>query len=93
MKEVFLVLQNVDFTEGRGPMRNHSVWNTWEDANSFIMDRYGIMGTEQHLYKEGFLTDSKKGQWYYNGYEIRKVPVFEAYDKNDFDPNGNIKGI
>ena len=67
--QVFVVLKNADFTEGRGPMLFHKVFATKKAAHDYIMDQEGIYGSKQGVSSYG-----------YNGYNIREVDVIESYD-------------
>lgn len=75
MKPVFIVLKNADFTEGRGPMRFHSVWGNWEDADHYVMNQCGIFGSPQYLDKR--LSKPSEGRWSYNGYDITQTYLIE----------------
>lgn len=69
MKEVFIVNKNSDFTEGRGPMIFHSVYDTFEAADKYIMGNGGIYGSKQGLESQ------RDNSWSYNGYDIHRVPL------------------
>ena len=75
MKNIYVVLKNADFTEGRGPMLFDSVWENGDDAINYVSDQPGIYGSKQHieLNKYGFYA-------YANGYQIKEIPLFETYE-------------
>ena len=59
-------MKNADFTEGRGPMLFHSVYDTFEAAEYFILNQDGIYGSKQG--PSGYGDNEKRKS--YNGYEI-----------------------
>jgi hypothetical protein len=69
---IYCVLMNADFTEGRGPMLLHKVFDTRDAAHRYIMSQAGIFGSEQKYDKK---YDS------YNGYDIKELPVYTEADK------------
>lgn len=79
MTEVYVILKNADFTEGRGPMLLHRVCDTFDVAEAYVMAQSGIFGSEQGLSKY----QSPIDEWNYNGYSIRKCNVFT---ENDYSP-------
>lgn len=77
MTDVFIVQKNADFTEGRGPMCLHLVFETYKDAYDYIQDQDGIYGSAQ--YKEPYSYYTKQVEpvthWSFNGYDITQVKV------------------
>lgn len=62
--QVAIVLKNADFTEGRGPMVLHKVFDTVEHAEAYIITQPGIYGSPQ-----------RKDNYGWNGYDIKVCPV------------------
>lgn len=77
MTDVFIVLKNSDFTEGRGPMYFHSVWDTLEAATKYVMGQPGIFGSQQ---EKTYLGNKRERTWVYNGYDIIQSPLKTAED-------------
>lgn len=84
MEKVYIVMKNADFTEGRGPMLLHSLWEDGEDAIGYIQKQQGIFGSIQKVER------NKYGKYAYcNGYEIQEKFVIskgsdiEAYQKQE----------
>jgi hypothetical protein len=73
MKSVFIVLKNADFTEGRGPMLFHSVWEDGEQAIKYVEKQQGISGSRQKVER------GKYGHFAYaNGYLINEKPLMTS---------------
>lgn len=70
--QVFVVLKNADFTEGRGPMFFDKAFANKADAHNYIMDQDGIYGSSQG--------PSSYGVDCYNGYEIKTIDLISSYD-------------
>lgn len=64
--QVAIVLKNADFTEGRGPMLLHKVFDTVENAEAYILLQPGIYGSKQGR--------SPYGGW--NGYDVKVCEVY-----------------
>jgi hypothetical protein len=75
--QVFMVLKNADFTEGRGPMLPHKCFKSLKDSVDYIMKQPGIYGGEQSLnimcnvniYGEVYAYNN------FNGYDIKVMKV------------------
>lgn len=67
--EVFVVMKNTDFTEGRGPMVIDRAYTNRTYAHDYIMAQEGIYGSPQR-YEPKY--DS------YNGYSIRTLKVLDT---------------
>lgn len=76
-KTVFVVFRNADFTEGRGPMLVHSIYDSLELAQRYVMRCDGIFGSTQSLDPIRFNDDDLEIQ-YANGYLIREFVVRDA---------------
>lgn len=77
--DIFMVLKNADFTEGRGPMFTDILCDSFATAETYVMGKEGIFGLRQERSEH----ISKDGQWHYNGYEIQRMPIHTA--KSLFD--------
>lgn len=69
-KKVGVVLMNADWTEGRGPMLFHKVFESVEKAEDYVKKQEGIMGSKQY--------DSPRvygNTLSYNGYDIKEVEM------------------
>lgn len=84
--EVFIVTKNADFTKGRGPMLFHRVFETWEDAERYVMAQPGIYGSLQM--KSSVAGD--KDCAHYNGYCIQTEPVMQ-YNEETLAKQAAIK--
>lgn len=75
----YVVLRNSDFTEGRGPMCLHSVFNSKVSAERYVAGKIGIFGSSQ--YREVHIGNNVFNDLYcsvyYNGYEIKKMEIFD----------------
>lgn len=68
---VAVVLKNADFTEGRGPMLFHSVWDTYENAAEYVSRQDGIYGSKQCERGSNYVTEDRNGKYeHWNGYYI-----------------------
>jgi hypothetical protein len=84
MNTVFVVLKNADFTEGRGPMFIHRIYETFKLAEEYVMLQSGIYGTKQGLSSyqpRPSLTNPKK-EVNYNGYSIKEWEVLSLSEKD-----------
>jgi hypothetical protein len=84
MTDVYLILKNADFTEGRGPMLTHMIVDSFETAHDYIMKQSGIYGSSQGENLSFRGTNYR----YYNGYEVKKLPVMTLKDimhKNEIE--------
>ena len=73
MKKIYIVEQNADFTEGRGPMFFHSAWSKGEDAIKYVEKQGGIYGSPQNVERDKF------GYFAYaNGYQIKEVVLLDS---------------
>lgn len=74
---VWCVLKNADFTEGRGPMRLHKIFNDIHDAVNYIMSQSGIYGSRQQCQLNHGI--NVKGMLYayhsFNGYDLTPMVV------------------
>lgn len=70
--KVFVVMENSDFTEGRGPMVLHKVFADGEVAHNYVMSKEGIFGSTQRQEPTWGINVSGEVYGYhsYNGYEI-----------------------
>lgn len=75
--DVYVVLINADFTEGRGPMKFHKVFDTLDTARTYVMSQKGIFGSDQ---KEHHYSWTGKDKWSFNGYEIHLAPLLTSQD-------------
>lgn len=64
MSTVAVVMKNADFTEGRGPMLLHKIFDTVEHAEEYVSKQSGIYGTPQ-----------RKDKYGWNGYDVNVVEV------------------
>lgn len=83
MQKVFLVLKNSDFTEGRGPMIAHLLFETREDAHKYVMDQPGIYGSVQ-------MHGTYGGDGHYNGYEVKEMFVMKYEEQEEFQKQQTI---
>ena len=69
---VFVVLKDADFTEGRGPMKYHNVFKYFDDAVAYVLKQRGIFGTEQYVDTKAGVNIHGRPYVYttFNGYEI-----------------------
>lgn len=75
MTEVYIVLKNADFTEGRGQMLFHRVYDSMKAAHQYVMSKDGIFGSKQGVSGYNY-SDPEKGHLVgYNGYQIIKAPL------------------
>ena len=65
--DIFIVLKNTDFTEGRGPMLYYRAYATFEQAETYVLSQSGIFGSPQKR-QSGFAND---GSIHYNGFTIK----------------------
>lgn len=72
MNTVWVVLENADLTEGRGPMLLRTIFSNFDAAHKWVMSRRGIGGGPQKQISKGDLSS-----WYYDGYSIQKKVVLE----------------
>lgn len=72
MKTVAIVTKNADFTEGRGPMVFHKVFETEEKAVEYIMRQNGIYGSKQFESNEYSFYPNER---VFNGYKLIVTPV------------------
>lgn len=63
--QVAIVMKNADFTEGRGPMVFHKVFDTVENAEAYISLQPGIYGSQQ-----------RKDKYGWNGYSVQVCQVY-----------------
>lgn len=69
---VFIVLKNTDFTEGRGTMIFHKAFSTLEKAQEYVENQFGIYGSPQYT-RDKIKCINKA--YYYNGYKILIAPL------------------
>lgn len=79
---IYVVLKNADFTEGRGPMLYHAVFRNKEHAVNYIMDQDGIFGSTQNSTPSSRTNAAGTMHEYYNGYTLLTTPVIENYDSS-----------
>ena len=48
MTKIYVVLKNVDFTEGRGPCLYHKTFTTLDKARNYVKNQSGVMGGDQY---------------------------------------------
>lgn len=77
MTQVFIVTKNTDFIEGRGPMIFNRVFDTFEAAEFYVLNQYGISGSKQG--PSGYGTETIIT---YNGYDIliAELETFASYE-------------
>ena len=77
---VFIVMQNLDTTEGRGPMILDAIFSTEKEALDYVSKRFGIMGrkTELKAMRKAFLSDYQVQGWELNDHDIFETRVFES---------------
>lgn len=68
--KMYLVLMNSDFTEGRGVMVPHQIFDSREAAHQYIMMQPGIFGSKQRKHDDDR----------YNGYAIEEMLVLTIKD-------------
>lgn len=73
--DVVVVLKNLDFTEGRGPMVFHKVFKTAKEAEDYVSSRQGIYGSAQYSSRMVYGIHGGRAYSYraWNGYEIKFV--------------------
>lgn len=69
MSTVAVVMKNADFTEGRGPMVLHKIFDKVEHAEEYISKQEGIYGSKQ-----------EKGKYGWNGYSVSIMEVLTDSD-------------
>ncbi len=79
LEQVFIILKNSDFTEGRGPMLFDRVFDTFFAADQYVMGQSGIFGSEQ-CRDERTVLDAKSSRWPYNGFYIQEANVLTKDD-------------
>ena len=71
MENVWIVKENADFTEGRGPMRVHLIFSNFDDAHKWVMTQRGISSSPPR---------QDRGTGNYDGYSITKYKVYDSAD-------------
>lgn len=79
LERVFIILKNADFTEGRGPMLFDRVFDTFDNADAYIMTQSGIFGSKQ-CREPRYESDVKSARWTYNGFYIQEAHVLTKDD-------------
>jgi hypothetical protein len=76
-KYVAVILNNADFTAGRGPMILDSVFNSPEKAHEYVMSQKGIYdSTQYHNLSYGVnIHGGLYGRISYNGYDIKLIEL------------------
>lgn len=84
MNTVFVVFKNADFTEGRGPMLLHRIYETFELAEEYVLLQPGIYGTKQGSSGWQPRPDfaAPKREKNYNGYSIKEYDVLAVREKD-----------
>jgi len=75
---ICIVLKNIDFEEGRGPMTFHKAFSDLETAVKYVLQQEGIYGSEQGI--NNYSGVGFKGSVYcssfFNGYEIKIAELY-----------------
>ena len=75
-KTVTVILRNADFTEGRGPMMLHAIYDNLEAARTYIRSQKGIYRSPQYAEPKVY---GNTESW--NGFNIiLNFPVLSEYD-------------
>lgn len=76
---VAVVLENVDHTEGRGPMLFHKIFLSPSSAHEYVIKQGGICSSapqgDPSYYFGKNINDELYGGIHYNGYEIKLVNI------------------
>lgn len=79
MEYIAIVLKNVDFTEGRGPMLFHKAYASPIDAHQYVVQQGGIMSSkpqgEPYISFGVNINRQLYGSINYNGYDIKLTPL------------------
>lgn len=78
--KIYLVYENSDMCEGRGPMIIHAAFTSFEEAAAYMDYRPGVMGRREKW------SIKKHGDW-----EIKEIETFNTAVEKDSDYMNNKK--